>query len=184
MAYDIEPDIEHARLFLSRLEPDADSFTFQIFPERQGDDGEKVRPAIFHGSLDDCAEQLVQANRNGAGVFFMVNAGDQKGRKNENVTRIRAQFVDLDKPGVDPLFGAEMPPHLVVESSPGKWHAYWLCKDGRLDQFTLVQMALAVRFGGDPAVSDLARVMRLPGFYHMKEGREPFMTRMHKGKEA
>jgi len=33
---------------------------------------------------------------------------------------------------------------------------------------------LAERFAGDPLVSDLPRVMRLPGFYHQKN--EPFLT--------
>jgi hypothetical protein len=33
-----------------------------------------------------------------------------------------------------------------------------------------------VCFGGDPKVSDLARVMRVPGFFH--QNGEPFMTRL------
>jgi hypothetical protein len=36
---------------------------------------------------------------------------------------------------------------------------------------------LAHKFNGDKSVSDLARVMRLPGFYHRKTD-TPFLTRL------
>ena len=45
-----------------------------------------------------------------------------------------------------------------------------------LDQFESVQKTLIARFDGDPAVHDLPRVMRLPGFYHHKH--EPFLVRI------
>ena len=176
---DLCPDIDHARQFLALLDTDPASFTFQVFPERSGS---KVAPGVLHGSIDELANKLIAANQGGAGVFFMVNAGDQNGRRAENVRRVRAHFVDLDTPGVDPLFGAEIPPHIVVESSKGKWHAYWLAEYGAsLDEFSALQRSLAQRFDGDPVVNDVARVMRLPGFYHLKKGGEPFMTWMHDG---
>ncbi|MDE2407495.1 MAG: hypothetical protein KGL91_06515 [Xanthomonadaceae bacterium] len=176
---DFHPDIDHARQFLALLDSDPASFTFQVIPER---DGCKTKPMISHGSIDDLADRLFEANKAGAGVFFMVNAGDKKGRCAENVQRVRAHFVDLDTPGVDPLFTAEIPPHIVVESSANKWHAYWLAEAGAsLDEFSALQRSLAQRFCGDPTVNDIARLMRLPGFYHQKKNGEPFMTRMHDG---
>jgi putative DNA primase/helicase len=69
-------------------------------------------------------------------------------------------------------------PHIVIESSPGKWHAYWLVSDSPLEQFKPLQQALAQRFNGDKAVCDLPRVMRLPGFLHQKG--EPVLTRIHR----
>jgi hypothetical protein len=36
--------------------------------------------------------------------------------------------------------------------------------------------ALAQKFEGDLSICHLARVMRLPGFFHMKD--EPFMSRI------
>ena len=126
---DFHPDIDHARQFLALLDSDPASFTFQVIPERGGC---KTKPMISHGSIDDLADRLFEANKAGAGVFFMVNAGDKKGRCAENVQRVRAHFVDLDTPGVDPLFTAEIPPHIVVESSANKWHAYWLAEAGLL----------------------------------------------------
>jgi putative DNA primase/helicase len=67
-------------------------------------------------------------------------------------------------------------PHVVVESSPGKYHAYWLVEDFPLEQFTPVMKTIAARFGGDKSVHDLPRVMRLPGFIHQKGA--PFRSRL------
>jgi hypothetical protein len=106
----------------------------------------------------------------------MVNQGDGEGRKRSNVRRVRAVFVDLDGAPVDPVRSAPLYPHIIIESSPGKFHAYWKVDGLPLDQFTAVQVALAHRFEGDPAVKDLPRVMRLPGFLHLKA--EPFRTRI------
>jgi Virulence-associated protein E/Primase C terminal 2 (PriCT-2)/RepB DNA-primase from phage plasmid len=47
-------------------------------------------------------------------------------------------------------------------------HAYWLADDLPLDEFKPLQKALAERFGSDPMVVDLPRVMRLPGTLHLK----------------
>ena len=65
---------------------------------------------------------------------------------------------------------------MVAESSPGKYHVYWLVTDFPLDRFAPVQVAIANKFGTDASVKDLSRVMRMPGFYHNKN--EPFLSRL------
>src|SRR3546814_4566171 len=69
-----------------------------------------------------------------------------------------------------------MPPRSTVESSPGRWHAYWPVADLPAEQFTAAQKALAAMFAGDPKVHDKPRVMRLPGFLHRKS--VPFLSRL------
>ena len=71
---------------------------------------------------------------------------------------------------IDPIVNdTELPkPHILIETSLDRWHAYWLINDLPLDQFTQVQKALIDRFNSDPSVHDLPRVMRLPGFIHHK----------------
>lgn len=176
---DLKPDLEMAQLFLDLLDPGG-SFTFQTFEDAKADSGRKARHAhlarIYHGDLSSHAKELTKLQAKGAGVFFMVNQGDNGGRKTTNVQRVRAHFVDLDGAPLDPVIASAMAPHLVVESSPGRWHAYWLVDGGPLDEFKARQQALAQRFGGDPKVCDLPRVMRLPGFWHLKK--EPFQTRI------
>ena len=60
---------------------------------------------------------------------------------------------------------------------PDRWHAYWLTRNLPLTDFKTVQQQLAQKFAADPKVSDLPRVMRLPGFWHQKG--TPFQTRIH-----
>ncbi|MFK2905676.1 primase C-terminal domain-containing protein [Dyella ginsengisoli] len=164
-------DLETARAFLSAL---GSRFTFQTLD----DSGRKRKHLIrvFHGDLNKHGAALSRLNQQGAGVFVMVNAGDGTARKASNVQAIRAVFADLDGSPLAPVRATELTPHIVVESSPGRWHAYWLADGVPLEQFKPMQQAIASRFASDPTVCDLPRVMRLPGFLHNKSA--PFSSRI------
>jgi hypothetical protein len=163
---------DHAVRFLTRLEPDG-AFTFQTFDDqKQG----RVHPAIIHRTLGKCWRELTRLNDLGGGIYVMLNRGNGQGRRAEDVTAVRAFFVDLDGAPLQPVLNAVLNPHLIVETSAGRFHAIWLVADCRLDQFTGIQKALAARFGGDPTVIGLPRVVRLPGFWHMKE--KPQLSRL------
>ncbi|MGQ0511546.1 MAG: AAA family ATPase [Betaproteobacteria bacterium] len=174
-------DLHEAQRFLDLIAPGED-VTFQTFPD--ADNAKKPGLArVLHGRLEDHAAELAHLNANGAGIFVMVNAGDglvHKGAKTcrtaANVVRVRAVFVDLDGAPLAPVVDADTPPQIVVESSPAKWHAYWLVSDCPPEAFRALQAGLAARFNGDTAVVDLPRVLRLPGFVHQKS--EPFTVRL------
>jgi hypothetical protein len=155
---------DHAIRFLNRLAPD-EAATFQVFDDaKQG----RVPAVVRHGTLQQHWRGLKTWNDQGAGVYVMLNRGNGQGRRAENVVAVRALFVDLDGAPLKPVLDAEPKAHLVSETSPGRFHAVWLVADCELGQFSDMQKALAVRFGGDAAVNDLPRVVRLPGFWHMK----------------
>ena len=170
-----EPDLEEARRFLDLLDPGG-LFVFQTFKESESATGAARYPKILHGTLDEHADTLSSINQQGGGIFMMVNAGDGKGRKAKNVVRVRAVFVDLDGSPLEPVTASAPHPSIVVNSSPGRWHAYWLVSDYPLDEFSAKQQQLIAKFNSDPSVHDLPRVMRLPGFFHCKA--EPFMSRV------
>jgi hypothetical protein len=165
-------DLQEAERFLTAL-AEGEPVTFQTFSDRENG---PALARILHGTLQQCASTLAAMNRQRAGVYVMVNAGDLKGRRRENVTGIRALFVDLDGAPLEPVRTAAVTPHVIVESSPGKWHAYWMVSGCELRDFERYQRALAARFNGDPKVCDLPRVMRVPGFAHCKG--EPFRSRI------
>ena len=167
-------DLAEASRFLAMLAEGA-PVTFQTFD----DDAARKHPklaSIAHCELDACSARLTNLNAAGAGIFWMVNCGDGAGRANGNVTCIRALFLDLDGAPLGPVLAAGVDPHAVVESSPGKWHVYWMVTGCPLAQFKPAQQALAAKFGGDVTVCDLPRVLRVPGFLHRKG--EPFATRI------
>ena len=115
----------------------------------------------------------MRLNEQGAGIFVTVNATNFKGRETTNIIRVRALWVDLDGAPLAPVTTWRAP-HIVVASSPGKFHAYWRVTDVALEAFSDLQKSLAAKFNGDKSVHDLPRVMRLPGFLHRKG--EPFLT--------
>lgn len=140
-------------------------FTFQVFKDRDDATG---NPQHFSGTLDECYPRLVEANQNGMGIFIMINEGDLQGRSKENVKSVRAVFVDLDGSPIEPVNNAAIKPSMIIQSSPGRFHAYWIVDKCELKDFPYIQRALASKFNGDSAVNDLPRVMRLPGFIHNK----------------
>ncbi len=175
------PSIETANKMLEMLD-DGDLFTFQTFddskPPKQG------MARIYNGSLEQHFEALQRLNQQGCGVFVTVNETDLQGRKTENIKRIRGLWIDFDTVNdarVEQLVSMDFPPNLIVESSRGKHHAYWLIREGEiaLDQFTSLQKRLIHHFaddGADKAIHNVDRVMRLAGFIHQKD--TPFQSRI------
>ena len=186
MTQALKADIALAEQFLALLDEEAEAFTFQTFADSaqaKAEDKERERKGqpkkyahVFHGRLPRHITALERLNRSGAGVFVTVNQTDLKGRKAENIQRVRAVFADTDGADLAPILNAKPEASFIVESSPGNAHPYWLTDDLALAQFEGVQRRIADTFGTDTSVTDLPRVLRLPGFYHRKG--EPFMVRM------
>ena len=174
-------NLEMATNFLKQLDCDEAIFTFQTFNEKAGKNSNLVR--VFHGTLEENMDYLARLNNKGAGIFVMVNQGDgirhsqaKTCRTSGNIIRVRAFFVDLDGAPLEPVLKFKVTPSMVVQTSPERYHAYWLINNCPLDQFKVHQKALALQLNGDPVVCDLPRVVRLPGFYHMK--REPYLVNL------
>jgi hypothetical protein len=190
-----QPDRAEAERFLKALDPSTDRFTFQTFDDNKArrkaraeanklrkKEGKKPLPDPFakirHGTLAEHWNELVKLNAQGAGIYVTVNETDFKGRTEKNIVRVRAAFVDLDGSPQEPVDNAAIKPQLVIESSPRRYHDYWRFTGKMpLKVFEVLQKELAARFGGDPSVHDLPRVMRLAGFVWHKEG-EPFLSRI------
>ncbi|MBO9717498.1 MAG: AAA family ATPase [Pseudoxanthomonas sp.] len=164
------PDLLAADAFLSALDEGAGAFHFRVFDDDEARK-DRGRARKFDGDFTRHAHALSTANADGCGVFVVVNDGGQDAA---SIGRVRAVFADLDGAPLEPVLACGLEPHLIVESSPGKWHAYWLVDGLPLDQFEGVQRAIAAEFHSDPSVIDLPRVMRLPGFFHRKG--EPFRS--------
>ncbi len=164
---------DDAERFLSALAPDG-KLTFQTFDDAKP--GRKDLSRVLHGSYRRNAAKLDELNAKGAGCFVMVNRGNGKGRKTTSVQSVRALFLDLDGSPLGPVLDAPIRPPIVCETSPGKFHAYWPIAGMPLADFRRAQQALAATYMGDTHVCDLARVMRLPGYLHIKG--EPFRSRL------
>ena len=138
---------------------------------------------VYHGTFEELKAKLGAANNFGAGIFLMVNEGDglrHNGAKTcrtaASVKKVRALFVDLDGAPLEPALNYKIAPSMIISTSPNRYHAYWLVDNCPLQEFKQHQQALAKQLNGDPSVCDLPRVMRVPGFYHMK--REPILVKI------
>ncbi len=116
--------------------------------------------------------KLETANEAGAGIFIAVNEFDGQRRK-ENLARIRGIHADMDGTSDDKLAAIrkKLPPTLEIETSgPKNLHFYWLLEEGEaldLETAEAINRKL-VELGADKAAIDVSRLLRLPGFCHMK----------------
>ena len=173
--------------FLSLLAPSSTPHLFLTFLDSPKVGHEFEGVDRFVGSIEDLAAELTFRNEVGCGVFVAINepdGADPYNRKRENIRRIRAVWQDDDKG-----WSGELPlePSLVVETSPGKFHRYWLVEDdwatdvhGRAE-FHRTMAGMAKNYGCDPSAKDLSRVLRVPGFWHRKG--KPFLVRIVGGND-
>lgn len=135
-------------------------------------------PRTLFGTLKEHDNALMALNAKGMNVAMAINAM-QGERTSKAATKVNAIFVDDDSGSAElsTYLSLSFPPHLVVESSPGKLHPYWLLDGCATAEFGSVQLALASRFRTDTKVCDLARVMRMPGTFNCKY-EEPYMSRL------
>lgn len=131
--------------------------------------GESARN--MRGSYAEMHATLQQYNQSGYGIFCSINPLDGTGYGLEAVEACRTYVVDLDAVDAQQQYERAVAAgaSFAVQSSVGKYHVYWLVDayQGN-DHFTLIQRKLNQLFNGDKSVIDASRVMRVPGFYHMK----------------
>lgn len=173
-------DLDQTLRFLNLL-AESTPVTYQTYDDKKKDDKQKDKKLaqIIHEQKierKEALQVLLRLNQQGAAACWMVNEGDGKERKAENVVRVRSVFIDLDKDGKEKLKKVQddsFPPHAIIETSSGKYQVYWK-GEIPLAEFTSIQEALIKKFGGDKDIKDIPRVMRLPGFFHQKG--EPFLS--------
>lgn len=128
------------------------------------------------------------------GVYYSVNGFKHK-RTKEDLVSFNGYYVDLDikkeadiispekyqelkTEALNKLIGAPLQPHCIVETKNG-YQAVWLISD-QLDKSTYIQIEkeLISYFGADKAGTSVTKILRLPGFYHLKNPNEPFLCKL------
>lgn len=120
--------------------------------------------------LPGLMDTLKKHNGQNRGIYFVVNYG---GHEDAEITRINAQFMECDELSLDEqldqIEAFPLEPSFIVKTRKSL-HTYWLVRDARVEDFRRVQKGLAAKFGGDKTCINESRVLRLPGFYHCKQG--------------
>ena len=149
--------------------PDAAMHWRVIADPPDAEDARKLEPGPILARIEEMRNYQDQ----GFGVFVVVNAGGSCGSQ---ITDIRAVFIDADGRRLPERWHVQ--PHFIVIRDETHWHAYWLVGGVTVSQFTALQKRLISRYDSDPVVCDLARVMRVPGFKHLKTPNNPIEVRL------
>ena len=116
-------------------------------------------------------------------IYLCVNPvrPGSRGREKADIDEIRRLQLDLDENGaaglrqvLEDVDRGEIPrPAHVLRSSKDRYQILWdtVPEQWSQEQGEAVMRALADRYGGDRAATDVSRVMRLPGFRNKKSGR-------------
>jgi putative DNA primase/helicase len=178
--------------FLKHLDP-AENATFNIEhytdlpkglakPKSDGLSGRYANLTLIQ--VADKLPELQTLNDKGAGIFVAVNRFNGN-RKVENLSRARGIHADMDDVTEDQLavLAKILQPSIVVHSSCAtRCQLYWLLNAGETltsAETKAINQSLAKHHGADKAAVDVARLLRLPGFKHMKyraEGKTPTVT--------
>lgn len=131
------------------------------------------------GALAISPPEAHRWNAQGFGIFWTVNEFNGP-RQIPNLVRINAWAVDMDAGTKDEqrarILRSPLIPSLVVETKRG-FQVYWNAKDGRPEHWNAIVLdRLVPFFGADPNARDLARILRVPGYAHLKDPANPFMV--------
>src|SRR5215470_3133882 len=114
-------------------------------------------------------------NANGSDIYIGMNPlrPDASTRTKDDIESIRHLYLDIDHNGQDALNSlrnstAVPRPNYILTSSPAKFQIVWKVEGMSTEEAERVLLAMSRQFGGDPAATDVTRVLRLPGFANKK----------------
>ncbi len=104
--------------------------------------------------------------------------GQGTGRTKSNVAEIKRLYADADSNGEtvrQKILSSTKtpPPSVVLESSPNKFQFTWNVRGLTQETAEPLLKAIAAEYGTDPAVAEVARVLRVPGLRNLKYADAP-----------
>ena len=177
-------EADQAVKFIERMFSHAahDRMAILAIPRSEG----KAEQRVF--TLGQATSRKVQAwlrhlNARDYDIYLCVNPvrPGSGGREKGDIAEIRRLQLDIDEEGAaglgrvfEDVGRGELPrPAHVLRSSKERYQILWDTVSGEWDMegAESVMRALAARYGGDRAATDVSRVMRMPGFRNKKPGR-------------
>ena len=141
----------------------------RVFEDRDEGIFPGAKYSVECGKFASMEDVLRNHNAMNRGIFYTVNFG---GHSDEDITRVNAQFVEMDKASFEEqqkrIDDFPLPPSMIIKTRKSL-HTYWFVKDGDVSLFRNIQKQLVRHFDGDPMCVNESRVMRLPGFNHCKQ---------------
>ena len=175
-----------ADYILANFEP-SDRLAVVVLNRQSGGATQRISSAARIAS-DEFQAWLRHRNAQGDDIYLSMNAlkPEADRRTKLNVGEIRHIYLDFDQDGAAAVHRLidDAPlarPSHIVRTSPDKRHAIWRVEGFAKEEAEALQKYLAHKWGADPAATDCARVLRLPGFYNHKYG-VPYRVRTEDGR--
>jgi hypothetical protein len=128
-------DLEEVRRFLRMLAPEETQLQFQTSDDNRDRSARRTNLSrTAFGTFDEHLAWLTEANQRNAAVCVTVNK-TLGGRAKHNVTAVRALMLDLDGAPLGPVQACKLRPHVITETSPGHYHAFWRLDGLPIDSF-------------------------------------------------
>ena len=146
-------------------------------------------PNLTISEVQALIPKLHSINDSGAGIFVARNQCSGQ-RSKDTVTRVRGVHADMDGVGATELAAVTglLQPSMVVQSSTqDRNQLYWQLSEGEVlshDETEGINRRLVTSHSADKAAVDVSRLLRLPGFKHMKyrgKGETPTVTLISDG---
>ena len=129
---------------------------------------------------------LKYSNTHGFDIYIGMNPlqPGSRTRSKEDIQEVRRVYLDLDEDGPSKLkevledgFSGKLPSaSYIINTSPDRYQLIWNVKPASFtpSEAESLMRGLATRYGGDRSVTDVSRVLRLPGFKH--RGKNTWIT--------
>jgi hypothetical protein len=140
-----------------------------------------------NGMLQIQGSEAEKWNDDQWGIFMTVNKFSTE-RRSENLEKLQNWYLDIDnaadkKEEILKVINTKLSlaPTYIVETRNG-YHLWYAGKDMTLDNYKTVQKGLHKAFTSTghraDKLSDITRVLRMPGFYHWKDPKNPFKVQI------
>ena len=168
--FDLAATALQIQIFSGEVDPEMD---FRIVPESKNlqaklmkEDRARLR-LKYRGRLSEITDFLKRKNAAGYAIFILPNLTDSIGATKDHITHARVITLDMDGAPLPEKW--EVKPHLILETSPGRFQIFWAIES--TDDFATVEnisKRIAAFYKGDPSAADVTHVFRAAGFVHQK----------------
>lgn len=133
------------------------------------------------GAIPVPKEKLKEYNKRGYGIFWSPNKFKDGKRKAECLEKINFWIADIDdgskEEQMERIKKLPIEPSTIVETKKG-YHCYWRAENATEENYRAIEEGLIKRLNADPHCKDVARILRVPNYYHMKDKAHPFLVQV------
>jgi hypothetical protein len=160
-------DLEQARYHLGCLHKEGTLLELRARPK-----GTNSMQSAFFQDYVEAAEAAVQVAEKGDVYVGVLPRTKHSGGKDALLPGGHWCWAECDtEAAVSRALNMDLPPQLVIRSSPGKAHCYWaLFGVTRWEHIEVANRRLAWHVGADMRATDAARILRVAGTKNWKRG--------------